>query len=341
MTMDALMASLAAGAGVGALLAIGWAWERGSEARARAANPPPGRLVDVGGRRLHLRLAGDAPGPTIVIEQGAGSPSWFWWGVQDELARFAPVVTYDRAGYGWSDPAPGPRSLRQRSDELHELLVRAGVPGPYVLVGHSYGGPLISLFARDYPCDVAGLVFADAPDMAEVLGPDYRSVTRQAHAPYLAAMTVATRFGLVRLMGRLSRRGNPLTAGLPAHARAAAKATLRVSAWAAGRDDLNSLWTMPAQDRRPLGPGALGARPVAVLSHGQPFPGAFARLERGFAAGQARLCALSSDTLHVSLPQAGHLVQIDAPAAVCEAILRVHAAARDGTPLNGRVVRAA
>jgi pimeloyl-ACP methyl ester carboxylesterase len=339
--MVPVLAMLAgAGAGGFGLLTAGAAWEATNAARARRANPPPGRLVDVGGRRLHLLVKGDAPGPSVVIEQGAGAASFFWWGVQDALARHVRVATYDRPGYGWSDTAPRSRSVADRARELHRLLHAAGVPGPYVLVGHSYGGPLVSLFARDFPDEVAGLVFADTPDMQEALGPDYQAVTRRTHMPMTRAMAFLTRFGLIRLLARSGRR-NPLTAGLPEAARAASRATLRASAWDEAADEIRSLWTVPQSDRRPLAPDALGGKPVAVVSHGAAFPKAFARLERGFHDGQARLCALSSNTLHMSLPQAGHLVQIDAPDAVCEAILRVHAAARDGTPLNGAVVRAA
>jgi len=155
---------------VALLLAAGWLWELWSEARSRKRNPPPGQMVEVGGRRLHLLTKGGAPGPTVVIEQGAGELSIFWWPIQDAVAGFARVCTYDRAGYGWSDAAKGPRSMADRVADLHEVLHAGGVPGPYVLVGHSYGGPMISLFARDYPDETAGLIFADTPDMENLLG---------------------------------------------------------------------------------------------------------------------------------------------------------------------------
>jgi pimeloyl-ACP methyl ester carboxylesterase len=315
--------------GLAGLLVAGWLWERTCEARQARACPPPGRMIDVGGRRLHLRCLGDGPGPTVVIEQGAGAASFFWWDVQDRIAAFARVCAYDRAGYGWSDAAPGRRSLRERVVELRRLLERAGVPGPYVLVGHSYGGPMISLFARDYPQDVAGLVFADTPDLEEVFGPDYQAVTRRVHQTSVRIMRFATRFGLFRLMGLMGGRSS-LTHGLSAQARAAARATRRASAWDAALDDLRSLWTAPAADRQSLAPGSLGALPVAVISHGQAFPGPLALLERGFEAGQARLMALSSNSQRIRLPGAGHLVQIDAPDAVVDAVHRVWAAARSG-----------
>jgi pimeloyl-ACP methyl ester carboxylesterase len=328
------MLSVAAGVGAGlaGLLAAGWLWERVCEGRQARANPPPGRMIDVGGRRLHLRCLGDGAGPTVVIEQGAGAPSFFWWDAQDRIARFARVCTYDRAGYGWSDPAPGRRSLHDRVVELRRLLERAGAPGPYVLVGHSYGSPMIQLFVRDHPQDVAGLVFADGPDLEEVFGPDYQAVTRKVHLASVRIMGFITRFGLFRLIGLLGGRSS-LTQGLSAQARAAARATRRTSAWDAALDDLRSLWTAPAADRLSLPPGSLGRLPVAVISHGQPFPGPLAQLERGFEAGQARLMALSSNSQRIRLPEAGHMVQIDAPDAVVDAIRRVWAAARTGEAL--------
>lgn len=312
------------------LMTAGAIWEAACEAR---RPPPPGRLVAVNGRRLHLRVKGEAAGPTVVIEQGAGGASVFWWAMQDRISAFARVATYDRAGYGWSDATKARRSIKARSDELHALLAASGLPGPYVLVGHSYGGPIISLFARDYPAATAGLVFADTPDMTSVLGPGYQTVTRKMHMPMLRVMQFAARVGLLRLWGRLLPKMT-MAAGLQGEAHAASRATLRVSALDAGADDIRSLWSIPVADREPVAAGALGRKPVAVLSHGVPFPGPFAPLEGDFADSQARLAALSANSLHVQLPKAGHIVQVDAPDEVEATIRRVWEAARDGTALQ-------
>src|SRR5579872_7210405 len=86
-----------------ALLALGYLYEAAREAHDRRCYPPPGKFVEAAGRRIHLLVQGDAPGPTVVIEQGCGSPSLVWWSVQAAIAQFARVVTYDRAGYLWSD----------------------------------------------------------------------------------------------------------------------------------------------------------------------------------------------------------------------------------------------
>ena len=126
--------------------------------------PPPGRLVDVGGWRLHLNCTGDirATQPTVVLETGLGDFSVEWSLVQPGVARFARVCSYDRAGDGWSDLGPNPRTLRQIVYELHTMLERAGERRPYVLVGHSYGGWLVRLYQNTYPSEVTGLVLVEA-----------------------------------------------------------------------------------------------------------------------------------------------------------------------------------
>src|SRR5215475_394970 len=126
--------------------------------------PPPGRLVDVGGWRLHLNCTGEARAsqPTVILEAGLGDFSVEWSLVQPGVAKFARVCSYDRAGDGWSELGPHPRTLRQIVYELHTLLDKAGVKPPLVVVGHSYGGWLVRLYASTYPADVAGMVLVEA-----------------------------------------------------------------------------------------------------------------------------------------------------------------------------------
>jgi len=134
--------------------------------------PPPGRLVDIGGWRLHLNCTGDAkPGePTVVLEAGGGDFSVTWALVQPNIAAFARVCSYDRAGSGWSDLGPNPRTMRQAVYELHALLSRASVPPPYVMVGHSFGGFLVRLYATTYPTEVVGLVLVDSSHEDDLVG---------------------------------------------------------------------------------------------------------------------------------------------------------------------------
>jgi pimeloyl-ACP methyl ester carboxylesterase len=122
---------------------------------------PPGKLVDIGGYRLHLNCTGKS-GPTIVLIAGAGDFSFDWGLVQRDVTRFARVCSYDRAGLAWSDPGPTPRTMRQDAHELQLLLRAARIKAPYVLVGHSIGGLIARVYAEQYPGEVAGMVLVDS-----------------------------------------------------------------------------------------------------------------------------------------------------------------------------------
>lgn len=123
--------------------------------------PPPGRMIDVGGYNLHLYSAGSG-GPAVIIDGDIGSVSSDWNAVQTEIAKFTQVVTYDRAGLAWSEPSPYPRTSKQIVHELHSLLERSDIPKPYILVGHSFGGNNVQLYAATYPDEVSGLVLVNS-----------------------------------------------------------------------------------------------------------------------------------------------------------------------------------
>ncbi|PYR18212.1 MAG: hypothetical protein DMF94_20910 [Acidobacteria bacterium] len=126
-----------------------------------AATPPPGHLVDIGAYRLHLWCTGDGA-PAVILDTGLGGSSADWGFVQPDVARFTRACSYDRAGMGYSDPGPSPRTARRIASELAELLVRSGIGGPVVLVGASIAGFDVRVFASDHPERAAGLVLVDA-----------------------------------------------------------------------------------------------------------------------------------------------------------------------------------
>src|SRR5208282_353888 len=146
--------------------------------------PPPGRLVALdgsGGPRLHLHSMGDS-GPSVILDAGIGASSLSWSLVQAPAARYARVYAYDRAGYGWSDPprrSNGPRIASRQAEELRALLRAADVAGPYILVGHSFGGYVVRLYAERWPVEVAGLVMVDSPDADQWAHPSH--VRRREH----------------------------------------------------------------------------------------------------------------------------------------------------------------
>jgi pimeloyl-ACP methyl ester carboxylesterase len=126
-----------------------------------AANPAPGRLVDVGGYQLHIWCTGSGE-PTVILESGLGGSSAAWGFVQPEIAKFTRVCSYDRAGLGYSDRGPAPRTARRMAHELGELLGQTKIDGPVVLVGASFGGLVVRVFAAEHAERVAGLVLVDA-----------------------------------------------------------------------------------------------------------------------------------------------------------------------------------
>ena len=123
---------------------------------------PAGELVDIGGYKLHIHKTGPDSGPTVVLDIGMGGNLLYWSLVQPEIAKFARVVSYDRAGFGWSDTSPKSRTSENNVAELHTLLHNAHIPGPYILVGHSFAGINARIFANKYPDEVMGVILVDS-----------------------------------------------------------------------------------------------------------------------------------------------------------------------------------
>lgn len=150
--------------------------------------PPPGKRVDVGGYKLHVWCMGLESIPTVVLEAGMANYSLAWSFVQPMVAKFGRVCSYDRAGLGWSDPSPNPRTIETIVDELHTLLTNGDVPKPYILVGHSMGGIYMLHYASRYPADIAGLVLVDSahPQQEVRLPPERQKVLRTLKASSVA-----------------------------------------------------------------------------------------------------------------------------------------------------------
>jgi pimeloyl-ACP methyl ester carboxylesterase len=144
------------------LLAIAGASYQATESRLDAQRfPQIGKSVDVGGYKLNLNCTGQGS-PTVILDSGLGGLALSWQGVQGEVEKFTRVCTYDRGGYGWSDPGPMPRTSAQIVKELHTLLQNSGEKPPYILVGHSSGGFNVRVYNGQYPDDVVGMVLVDA-----------------------------------------------------------------------------------------------------------------------------------------------------------------------------------
>ncbi len=296
-----------------ALLLAGAIYERAAEAQDARAYPPPGQLVDVGGYRLHLNCTG-AGSPTVVIDAGLGDWSTSWGLVQSGVAKVTQVCTYDRAGYGWSDMGPKPRTTQQFVNELHTLLKQANIPGPYVVAGHSYGGYTARLFTHDYPAEVAGVVLIDTTQPSEnaQVPVDEKSPTG---LPFnLGAMiSVVARVGLVRLAGSPGL-GNPqfmreteaayeALSVRPQHVQVALDETLDMAASAVIVRDVRTL----------------GDVPLIVLSRkieDTPY-------SQVWHARQTEMLALSSHSEMLIADKSGHNIQLEQPEAAVGAIAKM------------------
>ncbi|HXE79778.1 MAG TPA: alpha/beta hydrolase [Vicinamibacterales bacterium] len=208
--------------------------------------PPPGRLIDVGTHRLHIHCLGSGT-PAVILDAALGGSSLSWTFVHPEVARVTTACAYDRAGFGWSEAGPLPRTARRIVDELDVLVRRAGVPPPYVLVGHSFGGLAMRLFAGLHPERTAGLVLLDPAHPEHWADPAEKERVQIERGVRLCRQAAfAARIGVARIISRLVGVG----ALRPARALAAL-----MSRGALRREDESVMapaWKLPPEARRPL-----------------------------------------------------------------------------------------
>lgn len=180
-------------------VSLGRLYEKIASHQDQKKYPPPGKRVDIGGYNLHLHCTGKGS-PTVILEYGLGSVSPIWSLVQSEVEKFTQVCTYDRAGYAWSDPSPNSRTSEYMAEELHTLLTKADIKGPYILVGHSLGGLNIRQFASQYPDKVLGLVLVDAvpTNVYSELSPEFEDSMAKTQQMF-RILSWISHLGLLRL----------------------------------------------------------------------------------------------------------------------------------------------
>jgi pimeloyl-ACP methyl ester carboxylesterase len=304
----------------------------------------PGRLVSLETHRLHLHCRG-AGCPPVVFDAALGGSSLSWTFVQPAVAEFTTACTHDRAGFGWSDAGPMPRTVGRIAAELHALLTAAEVPPPYVLVGHSFGGLTIRAYAASYPEDVAGLVFVDPAHPEEWQQPSAGDRERLQRGVALCRRgALAARLGIASLVAGLASAGAlDLARSIAA---AVSRRTLR-------RQDeqilapitrlpidvravLRWMWTQPryfealGSQIEHICSGAseidlepdYGSRPLITISSTD-LPPARRIL-------QDALARRSSQGRHLTALNSGHWIPIDEPQLVVESIRQVVMAVRAG-----------
>ena len=300
---------------------------------------PPGRLVDVGGFRLHLKCAGHA-GPTVVFDAALGGSTISWTYVQPEVAEFARACAYDRGGFGWSDRGPLPRTAGRLADELRTLLERAGERPPFLLVGHSFGGLVTRIFAARYPEVTSALVLVDPAHPEDWTTPAPKEQARIDQGIDLCRKgELASRLGIAPVVAAL------VGAGAIGPARALANAVARgglegETDWLLGplwklpkkaRRDLRTVWTqrkfyealgsqiasisVSAAETLEAAPGGYGDLPLVTISSTNPDDH---RVRR-----QEALAALSTSGRHLVASNSGHWIPLDEPAIVVSVIRQV------------------
>jgi pimeloyl-ACP methyl ester carboxylesterase len=283
----------------------------------------PGRLVDVGGRRLYLHCTGSGS-PTVVLISGLAEASAYWGGwIAPVVSRNTTVCVYDRAGQGRSDPPPSPQDGVAVATDLHAMLDRAQIPGPYVLVGHSTGGVYARIFAAHYPEQVEGMVMLDSqPNEAFTGLPDFPFLYGVVIRRVTALFPSLARVGLLRLVNQF------IPDPLPVPARDEERAL--ISSANLNRIQRDEFAELPTTLKAATELTTLGDRPLIVVT-------AVKGALTGWLALQDKMAGLSTNSAHRVLPDIDHPGLIHDRAGAVEAsraILDVVASVRNGAPLT-------
>ena len=305
----------------------------------------PQRLVDIGGRRLHLACGGRGT-PVVVFDSGLGGTTLDWRLVQSRIAKTTEACAYDRAGMGFSDAATTPRDANRVASDLHALIERARIDTPCVLVAHSIAGLYARAFVARYPSEVAGLVLVDPS--TEDQSARFAAIAPEREAAGAAQLALARTCASLAARGAL-RPGTPAferCVGVPdpaldaaTNAREIALAE-RPARWNAIVSEFANKDASEAEVRRR--PGAYGDLPLVVLTAGNMFanphapPGEVRALRAAWKRMHDAIAARSTRGSSLVVPGSGHYIALDRPDAVVSAIARVVAEARASRPRAAR-----
>ncbi len=307
------------------VLVVGIIWVAGLVAKSNLAKqfPPPGQLVDVGGYKLHIHCVGQGS-PTIIKDAGLNEFSVQWVQIQSGLSKVARACAYDRAGFGWSEASPYPRTSETMVRELHTLLKNAKIAGPYVLVGHSFGGMNMRLYAHHFPTEVAGMVLVDAAHEEQPLRIHALQKAPEQVIGQFKFLAMITSLGVLALSPEdIPDRG--LTGEALAQYRAILATTHYFDTAIAETESLNQSFAEVRDEKIT----SLGNVPLIVISRGlsEPMPGATEienrQLEQSWKEMQTELVALSTRGKQIISMQSNHYIHLVQPQLVIDAISTV------------------
>jgi pimeloyl-ACP methyl ester carboxylesterase len=282
-------------------------------------NLPPGQLTAINYYNLHIYCTGEGS-PTVILEAGLNDFYVTWAKVQPEIARTTRVCSYDRAGLGWSQLAPNPRTSDVMVEELHTLLRNTGIEDPYILVGHSFGGIVMLNFARHYPNQVAGMVLVDSAHEEQT-----------SRLPFLkdSADELVAQFHILSLLNSSGLMAlSPATIpnrGFPESAYRQYQAVLATTDYFNGAIAETTAYYSDLPQPKPA---SLGDLPMVVLSHGLPEATGDSstqqlRYEQEWTKMQNELAGLSSNSKQIIAEKSGHYIQLDQPELVIASILEL------------------
>lgn len=294
----------------------------------------PHQRVDIGGRKLHLYCSG-AGATTVIFDSPSGDGGWAWFRVQPEVARHTRACIYDRAGFGFSDPAPRPNTSDNAVEDLHKALGAAGIKPPYLLVGNSLGGSNVQVYAYRYPKEVNGLVLVEPQTENETARLD--KVTGGKIKQMYAMVKQQDQYCLAEAKKGFKAGGEPFTNCIgnplefygPVLGKAVLKSEMTKSYWRTRVDEYKAIDTSDAQLRalrKPFGDIPLlvltrGVSPYAVP--GKPQSALNKAMEDENEKIHKEIAGLSSKGKQRVIPGASHVIQAEQPAAVAQAVLEV------------------
>lgn len=300
------------------LIITGICYQQWSEWRDKRIFPMPGKLVDVGGHRLHIWCIGQGS-PTILMLSGGGTPSVSSYDLQTRLSKTSRVCNYDRAGLGWSDPPTQRMGMSQIVDDLEALLTRSGEKGPYILVPESFGGMVALSMAARTPDQIAGIVGVDPsePDLwYRVSGP-----TRTSYRISDFLWQVGWRVGVIRLL--FDSQAPAWVGNLPPDLHGQFSAI-----WSRPMANFTNEWIdvyeqTPPHERPKAAPGLLGNKPLIVISHGRKSEGLGKEFEGGWPQAQMVWIKLSTRSEHIIASDNGHQLAQENPQLVADAVAKM------------------